>query len=151
MNVKEIGKGILAVTITVLVFHSIGLLPNSFWNILATLGVMTIYVKNYQDVEGFLIYTFFFLSILGLLGIFDATFNGNKEGFYVNNMKFVIEKGDGFSKKTTFSIPSRGMYKYAKPREKREYSTTLTIESNLYLARPVVFKHMPTSFDVFHG
>ena len=58
MKVIEIGKGILAVTITVLVFHSIGLLPNSFWNILATLGVMAIYVKNYQDVEGFLIYTF---------------------------------------------------------------------------------------------
>ena len=89
MNVKDIGKGILAVTITVLVFHSIGLLPNSFWNILATLGVMAIYVKNYQDVEGFLIYTFFFLSILGLLGIFDATFNGNKEGFTVNNMKYI--------------------------------------------------------------
>ena len=89
MNVKEIGKGILAVTITVLVFHSIGLLPNSFWNILATLGVMAIYVKNYNDIEGFLIYTFFFLSILGLLGIFDATINGNKEGFYVNNMKLV--------------------------------------------------------------
>ena len=35
MKVIEIGKGILAVTITVLVFHSIGLLPNSFWNILA--------------------------------------------------------------------------------------------------------------------
>lgn len=88
MNVKEIGKGILAVTITVLVFHSLGLLPNSFWNILATLGVMAIYVKNYNDVEGFLIYSFFFLAILGLLGIFDATFNG-KEGFYVNNMKLV--------------------------------------------------------------
>lgn len=82
MNIKDIGKGILAVTITVLVFHSIGLLPNSFWNILATLGVMAIYVKNYQDVEGFLIYTFFFLSILGLLGIFDSTFNGDREGFY---------------------------------------------------------------------
>ena len=89
MNVKDIGKGILAVTITVLVFYSIGLLPNSFWNILATLGVMAIYVKNYNDVEGFLIYSFFFLAILGLLGIFDATFNDGKEGFYVNNMKLV--------------------------------------------------------------
>ena len=89
MNVKEIGKGILAVTITVLVFHSIGLLPNRFWNILATLGVMAIYVKNYNDIEGFLIYSFLFFSILGLLGIFDATINGNKEGFYVNNMKLI--------------------------------------------------------------
>ena len=51
MNVKDIGKGILAVTITVLVFYSIGLLPNSFWNILAALGVMSIYVKNYNDVD----------------------------------------------------------------------------------------------------
>ena len=30
MNVKDIGKGILAVTITVLVFYSIGLIPGSF-------------------------------------------------------------------------------------------------------------------------
>ena len=51
MKVKDIGKGILAVTITVLVFYSIGLLPNSFWNILAALGVMSIYVKNYNDVK----------------------------------------------------------------------------------------------------
>ena len=63
MKLIEIGKGILAVTISVLVFHSIGLLPNRFWNILATLGVMVIYVKNNNDVEGFLIYSFFFLSI----------------------------------------------------------------------------------------
>ena len=55
MNVKEIGKGILAVTITVLVFHSIGLLPNRFWNILATLGVMAIYVKNYNDIPNAII------------------------------------------------------------------------------------------------
>ena len=52
MKLIEIGKGILAVTISVLVFHSIGLLPNRFWNILATLGVMVIYVKNNNDVEG---------------------------------------------------------------------------------------------------
>ena len=51
MKLIEIGKGILAVTISVLVFHSIGLLPNRFWNILATLGVMVIYVKNNNDVE----------------------------------------------------------------------------------------------------
>ena len=63
----------------------------------------------------------------------------------------IIEKGDGLSKKTTFSIPSNGMYKYTKSNEEREHTTTLTIESNLYLARPVVFKYMPTSFDVFHG
>ena len=91
MNVKDIGKGILAVTITVLVFFSIGLLPNSFWNILAALGVMSIYVKNYDDVEGFMIYSFFFLSILGLLGIFDATLDFHKEGFNVNNMKYISD------------------------------------------------------------
>lgn len=89
MNVKDIGKGILAVTITVLVFYSIGLIPGYFWNILALFGVMAIYIKNYQDIEGFLIYSFFFLSILGLLGIFDSTFNENKEGFYVNRMKLI--------------------------------------------------------------
>ena len=70
MNVKEIGKGILAVTITVLVFHSIGLLPNRFWNILATFGVMAIYVKNYNDIEGFLIYSFFFFVYFRIIRYF---------------------------------------------------------------------------------
>lgn len=89
MNIADIGKGILAVTITVLVFYSIGLIPGYSWNILALFGIMGIYIKNYQDIEGFLIYSFFFLSILGLLGIFDSAMNDNKEGFYVNRMKLI--------------------------------------------------------------
>ncbi len=63
----------------------------------------------------------------------------------------LVEKGDSLFKKTTFNIPSRGMYKYVKTSENRKYASTLIIKSKLYLARPVVFKHMATSFDVFHG
>tara|TARA_B100000963_G_C22535724_1_gene629691 strand:- start:346 stop:1173 length:828 start_codon:yes stop_codon:yes gene_type:complete len=63
----------------------------------------------------------------------------------------LVEKVDGKEKKTALNIPSGGMCKYTKTGEKKEHATTLVIESKMYLARPLVFKHMPTSFDVFHG
>ena len=44
-----------------------------------------------------------------------------------------------------------GLYKYVKTVDKNEDTTFIIIESKLYLARPVVFKIMPLSFDVFHG
>jgi len=82
--------GILAVSITILVFSTIGLIPGYSWNILALLGVMLIYIKNNQDIELFIVYSLFFLSLLGLMGIFDSVIN-KKEGFsgnhYVNQMR----------------------------------------------------------------
>lgn len=81
--------GILAVSITVLVFSTIGLIPGYAWNIVALLGVMLIYIKNYNDTELFIVYSLFFISILGLLGLFHSTIKNKKEGFYVNNMRLI--------------------------------------------------------------
>ena len=53
--------------------------------------------------------------------------------------------------KTQLIIPSGGMGKYVKPVRELQSSSRLIIKSKLPLARPVVFKHMETSFDVFHG
>ena len=57
--------GILAVSITVLVFSTLGLIPGYAWNIVALLGVMFIYIKNYNDNELFIVYSLFFISLLG--------------------------------------------------------------------------------------
>ena len=62
----------------------------------------------------------------------------------------VVEYGNDI-KKTKLSIPSKGMYMYTKAVYKNASNSTIIIESKLYLARPVVFKIMPSSFDVFHG
>ena len=35
--------------------------------------------------------------------------------------------------------------------DKKKSNSNIIIETKLYLARPVVFKLMKTSFDVFHG
>lgn len=53
--------------------------------------------------------------------------------------------------KTTVVTPPKGLYKHVKSVDKKEGITNIIIESKLYLARPVVFKIMPSSFDVFHG
>lgn len=47
-------------------------------------------------------------------------------------------------------IPSGGVRKFIKPINNSNYNTRI-IKSKLSLARPVVFKHMETTFDVFHG
>ena len=63
----------------------------------------------------------------------------------------ILEKSAGANKTTTFFLPPRGTHKYVKTVEKKGIRTKIIIKSKLYLARPVVFKIMPTSFDVFHG
>lgn len=63
----------------------------------------------------------------------------------------VVEIRGNSSKKTAFNIPSGGFFKYIKTIDKKGLKTNLIIESKLYLARPVIFKLMKSSFDVFHG
>ena len=53
--------------------------------------------------------------------------------------------------KTQMILASGGMGKYVKPIRDIQFSSRLIIKSKLPLTRPVVFKHMETSFDVFHG
>ena len=63
----------------------------------------------------------------------------------------ILEKSDKEQKIISVSIPSAGSYKHVKSVENYEMETRIIIKSKLYLARPVVFKIMPASFDVFHG
>ena len=48
-------------------------------------------------------------------------------------------------------IPPKGYYKLNKLNNKIDSNSRLIIKSKLYLARPILFKYMDTSFDVFHG
>ena len=66
-------------------------------------------------------------------------------------MATITETFDNSLKKTRVIIPAGGMYKYFKPVDKKKSNSNIIIETKLYLARPVVFKIMSTSFDVFHG
>tara|TARA_Y100000768_G_C23984651_1_gene687999 strand:- start:2170 stop:3003 length:834 start_codon:yes stop_codon:yes gene_type:complete len=69
-----------------------------------------------------------------------------------SSQKFkIIEKNGKEIKKTIINISSRGFFKYIKTIDKKGLKTNIIIESKLYLARPVVFKLMDSSFDVFHG
>ena len=63
----------------------------------------------------------------------------------------VLEIRGNSSKKTVLNIASGGFFKYIKAIDKKGLKTNLIIESKLYLARPVIFKLMKSSFDVFHG
>ena len=68
------------------------------------------------------------------------------------NQKFSIETcGDKSQKIENYNIPPRGTLKYVKTVHKKEKEARIIIKSKLYLARPVVFKIMSASFDVFHG
>lgn len=48
-------------------------------------------------------------------------------------------------------IPSKGYYEFNKLNNKIDSNSRLIIKSKLYLARPILFKYMDRSFDVFHG
>lgn len=86
------------------------------------------------------------------------TLDDNKEYelFFVNpslkkQVIYFHEQRGAEELKTQLTIPSGGMGKYVKPIRELQSSSRLIIKSKLPLARPVVFKHMETSFDVFHG
>ena len=82
---------------------------------------------------------------------------GNRyELFLVNptnkNQKFSIEtSGEKSRKIDNYNVPPRGTLRYVKTVHKKEKEARIIIKSKLYLARPVVFKIMSASFDVFHG
>ena len=86
------------------------------------------------------------------------TLDDNKEYelFFVNpSLKKqaidLLERWGHEERRTQLILPSGGMGKYVKPIRELQSSSRLIIKSKLPLARPVVFKHMETSFDVFHG
>ena len=78
------------------------------------------------------------------------------ELYWVNptnkNQKFSIETREEKNQKSeNYDVPPRGTLKYVKTVDKKEKEASIIIKSKLYLARPVVFKIMKSSFDVFHG
>ena len=78
---------------------------------------------------------------------------GNKyELFFVNSTKRKQTLNINYeTNKTVVKIPSKGFYKHTLTTDKYGRKSHVIITSRLYLARPLVFKIMPSSFDVFHG
>ena len=82
---------------------------------------------------------------------------GNKYELYLVNptltkQRFnLVQKTNQKEDRIKVDLPPMGLYKYVKTVDKNEGTTFIIVESKLYLARPVVFKIMPLSFDVFHG
>ena len=82
---------------------------------------------------------------------------GNKYELYLVNPTLtkqrvnLVQKTNQKEDRVKVDLPPMGLYKYVKTVDKNEDTTFIIIESKLYLARPVVFKIMPLSFDVFHG
>lgn len=68
-----------------------------------------------------------------------------------NQTTTITENFGNSFKKMRVRIPAGGMFKYLKHVDKKKSNSNIIIETKLYLARPVVFKLMKTSFDVFHG
>ena len=67
----------------------------------------------------------------------------------VNQKITIIEKNTKTIKKKTSILPRNGFFKYDKDIHSKDVN--IEIHSKLYMARPVVFKLMNSSFDVFHG
>jgi len=78
------------------------------------------------------------------------------ELFFVNNSRkiqhvTVFEKKEKSIIETKQIIYPGGFEKFIKPIYKSNDNSKIIVKSKLPLARPIVFKHMESSFDVFHG
>ena len=67
----------------------------------------------------------------------------------VNQKISIIEKNTKTIKKKNSILPRNGFFKYDKHIQNKDVN--IEIHSKLYMARPVVFKLMNSSFDVYHG
>ena len=98
--------------------------------------------------------TSFFSKKYNLQHILDKNFD--YELFFVNpTLKTlaieVEEKFENSAVVASIDIPPNGISSYKKRHVKKNNYSQIIIKSKLYLCRPLVFKIMPTSFDVFHG
>ena len=78
------------------------------------------------------------------------------ELFFVNNSRkiqhvAVHEKKVNSCIETKLVIQPGGFEKFIKPIIKSNNNSKIIVKSKLPLARPIVFKQMESSFDVFHG
>ena len=76
------------------------------------------------------------------------------ELFIVNNSKKTqqvsfFEKNEKSNREIKLIIPPGGFDKFIKSKSNED--SKIIVKSKLPLARPIVFKHMESSFDVFHG
>ena len=55
------------------------------------------------------------------------------------------------NKVTILQIPSRGIKSYRINPNDKKLNAKVIVKSKLYIARPLIFKYMSSSFDVFHG
>lgn len=86
----------------------------------------------------------------------ELSYDFSYELFWVNSTnrleQFQITELRGKEKKsTTFKIPAGGIKSLIIGQNKKQEKTQVIIRSQLYMARPVIFKYMDSSFDVFHG
>ena len=63
----------------------------------------------------------------------------------------IIETTLTKNKQTVLDILPGGIKSFKRISSKNDEITKIIIKSKLYMARPIVFKYMETSFDVFHG
>jgi hypothetical protein len=82
--------------------------------------------------------------------------NYSYEIFWVNTSPLyqtfkIIEQTKEDIKTTILEVPPRGIQNYKKPPNNKSLNSVITVKSKLYLPRPILFKYMDTSFDVFHG
>ena len=118
-------------------------------------GNLDAIARSYSKRTDFLLGNYsFFKKEYHLQHILEA---GNKYELYLVNPTSVkqtyniVEQTKQNEVNARITLPPNGLYKHVKTVDKKEDITSITIQSKLYLARPVVFKIMPTSFDVFHG
>ena len=86
----------------------------------------------------------------------ELSYNFSFELFWINptnnSQQFkIIERNPTKEKQTIFIIPPKGIKSLKIAQNKNSENIKIIIKSKLYMARPVVFKYMENSFDVFHG
>ncbi len=86
----------------------------------------------------------------------ELSYKFSYELFWVNSSNrlqhFEIIELRGTEKKSTiFKIKPGGIKSLIIDQNQRQEKTQVIIRSKLYMARPVIFKYMDSSFDVFHG
>ena len=104
------------------------------------------------------------IELLGTYSFFNKKFNLQHEIDKRYNYDIVLINSSSSKQKVIFDIhyngtveskekiiPSKGFYEFKKLKNKVISNSRLIIKSKLYLARPIVFKYMDSSFDVFHG
>ena len=83
---------------------------------------------------------------------FNDNFDYELKWVNTSNKLMNIEIYDSFfDKKHTIKIKPGGLKSYICNREETSNSRNIFVKSKLNLARPIIFKYMKNSFDVFHG